>query len=1043
MNRFPRLIPGTAIVCLFISGAAGLVYQVVWMRYLALFLGNTGYAVVAVLVAFMGGLALGNAWLGAKADRVRRPLAFYACLEVGIVFYALLFPYYYDFCHQSYLGLAKYFRPGGSSLLALKFGFSLLTVLPPTILMGGTLPVMTALVTRSLAELRERVATLYFINSLGAVLGCFLADFWWIPTMGLHYTLIAGATMNLAVAAAAWFVSAWIKEEALRSNEAEQQTAAPDVESFSPGELRLAIVGIGISGFVAMLYEVVWTRMLALALGSSTHAFSLMLITFITGIASGAWLIGRWRRLRRTLDAFGWAELLLAATLFVSLFFYDRIPFWFVRLADLLARRPEAYPLYEFVQAAICFGVMFVPTLCLGTTLPLASRIATAELSRTGRSVGGVFSFNTLGTVLGSVATGLWLMPWLGLPQTLALGIALNAAVGLIILGRSNPALFRVFIMALPAGAVVLVLMAGELFNDSWQRVFTMGLWRGSAPASLSAYRKSSEAFRPKYYRDGAASTVSVNAAGEGANENLALRVNGKADASTTTDMPTQLLLGHIPLLLHQDPRHVLVVGLGSGMTSGAVMRHPGVERLDVVEISPEVAQAARLFAAYNDKVLDNPRVHLVIDDAKTFLQTVDTRYDVVISEPSNPWMAGVAGVFSREYYESCRSRLQPHGLMAQWVQTYETDNRVLEIVLRTFKSVFPNFSIWEPGYGDLLLIGSAQPLTTDLAVLQRRFNEPSIKRDLERADLFRLSVLLAREIVSPQNALFIPQSDGGIHSDFHPILEYAAQQAFFVRGDADLCQKFDENRSTRPTTLLGQYLEGNKLVEDDFRALALFQNSHHLPAAPLFRSLLERWRVEFPTATMPWELLARSANPGASDELEAGRLATVRDQMMSNSPRSPEPLQLYADVLMRVYWSRRSIYLRPSTTELKAVLERLVETDATHQRVHRLRLAELAWDEGDDAACFRLAQLGLHPDTNAAGPIRFDLDPAAPSRVMTRMTETLFRAGKLREAADLARQARIQGYVGRSGGSVDPVLEMTLRKVDAAAEQGTPMQRN
>src|SRR6185295_15013119 len=358
MSKSMRPVLATAIFCLLVSGAAGLVYQVVWMRYLSLFLGNTSYAVVAVLVAFMGGLAVGNAWLGARADRIKQPLAFYAWLEIGIALYALVFPSYYEFCHHVYVGLAKGLRPGSGGLLSLKFAFSLAAILVPTVLMGGTLPVMTRLVTRSLGELRERVSTLYFFNSLGAVFGCFVSDFWWIPSLGLQATVLAAAVMNLAVGGVALLANARMKE-ALAAPEGAPVLRPEGEETFTPAELNIAVIGIGVSGFVAMLYEVVWTRLLALALGGSTHAFSLMLVTFITGIAAGAWLVGRWRKLRRSMDVFAWAELGLASVLAVSMWFYDLIPYWFVRLAGLLARKPEAYPFYGLAQAAICFGVMF------------------------------------------------------------------------------------------------------------------------------------------------------------------------------------------------------------------------------------------------------------------------------------------------------------------------------------------------------------------------------------------------------------------------------------------------------------------------------------------------------------------------------------------------------------------------------------------------------------------------------------------------------------------------------------------------------------
>jgi spermidine synthase len=679
------------------------------------------------------------------------------------------------------------------------------------------------------------------------------------------------------------------------------------------------------------------------------------------------------------------------------MFFYDLLPYWFVVLADLLARRPEAYSLYQFVQASLCFSVMFVPTVCLGMTLPLVSRIATAELARTGRSVGAVFSVNTVGTVFGTVITGLLLMPWLGMARTLALGIALNAGVGLIVLGRNRRSFVKSFAITGPIGACALVLIAGELFNDSWQRTFTMGMWRATAPPNLDVYRQAADRLRLKFYRDGAGSTVSVNAANLNGRDEYVLRVNGKPEASTTTDVPTQLLVGHVPALLHPAPRRVLVVGLGSGMTCGAVLRHPEVEQLDVVEISPHVAEAARVFADHNDKVLDNARFRLVLDDAKTFLQTTRQKYDVIISEPSNPWMAGVAGVFSREYYELCRARLQTNGVMAQWVQTYETDDFVVETVLRSFSTSFPLFSIWEPGFGDIVLVGFNKPPVVDFTELRRRFDQPAIKSDFERMDIFRFPVFLAREIVSPQNAPFVARPNAPVHSDIYPVLEFAAQRAFFVRADSGFSQNFDESLTTRPTTILSRYLQDNALTESDYKA---------------------------------FELLASLGGSISAEEREAERLGQVRDQLMSNAEKDPAPLRQYGNLLLRAYRLNCSVYHRPPANELKAVLERLVEVDPLNARIHRLHLAELAWDEGDDPTCFQLALAGLNPDVTVAGEIRFDLDPSAPTRMLARMIDTLWRSGKSAEALEMARQTVANGYAARSDGQGDAILEMVIRKV-------------
>lgn len=1030
MKQASRLVLLTAIFCLLVSGAAGLVYQVVWMRYLSLFLGNTSYAVVAVLVAFMGGLALGNAWLGTRADRMRRLLAMYGWLEIGIAVYALLFPFYYDLCHQSYIGLARNLEPGRAGLLALKFLFSLLTILIPAVLMGGTLPVMTKLVTRSLGELRERVSTLYFINSLGAVLGCFLADFWLIPTVGLQATVSAGAAMNLSVGAIALFVSSWINEGKELPPEEVKEPAANEDEVFTPGELKLAVVAIGVSGFVAMLYEVVWTRMLALALGSSTHAFSIMLITFITGIAFGAWVVGRWKKLRRTMEAFAGAELALALALLASMFFYDQLPYWFIKIADKLARRPDAYLLYEMTQGLICFTVMFVPTACLGMTLPLVSRIATAELGRTGRSVGMVFSVNTLGTVLGAAVTGLWLMPWLGLARTLALGIALNLAIGLVVLLRKQTGWRPLIVVAVPLVAVAIVVMAGRLFDDTWRRAFTMGLWREPAAADLKAYRDRVNAVTLRYYRDGAGSTVNVEAVLTGTNENLALRVNGKPEASTISDVPTQLLLGHIPLLLRPETKRALVIGLGSGMTCGAVLNHPSVERLDAVEISPEVAEAARLFAAHNGKVLDNPRFRLVMDDAKSFLQMSSERYDVIISEPSNPWMAGVAGVFTREYYENCRRRLNTNGVMTQWVQAYETDDRVLEIVLSTFSSVFPRMSVWQGGVGDLILVGSAQALNIDFGALQKRFYEPTVKADMARIDLFRVSVLLAQEIISPHYASFVPGPEALVHSDLYPVLDYVSQRAFFVREGATLQKIFDENFSTRGTTLFAQYLEEQRLDENDLKAFTLFQTANRMGSGRFFHSLLKRWEADFPRAIAPIEISAKWPEASPAAPLQVQQMGRFRQELFDTAAKDPDLLRLYAQFLFRTYRLERSILYTPPDTELRSVLNRLIETDPPNQRVYRLQLAELAWDRRDDAACLQLARDGFDAQTNRFGPIKFDVDPQAPARVLAHLIDTAWRDGRYQDAWDLCRQAKERGHTGNNDIRTYPILEMLCRKV-------------
>ncbi|PYS43957.1 MAG: hypothetical protein DMG13_34625, partial [Acidobacteria bacterium] len=477
-------------------------------------------------------------------------------------------------------------------------------------------------------------------------------------------------------------------------------------------------------------------------------------------------------------------------------------------------------------------------------------------------------------------------------------------------------------------------------------------------------------------------------------------------------------------------------VGLGSGMTGGAVMRHPGVERLDILEISPEVVQAARFFSAHNDGVLNNPRVRVVVDDAKSFLRTTDRKYDVIISEPSNPWMAGVAAVFSLEYYGNCRARLNPGGVMAQWVQMYESDDGTLQIVLKTFSLVFPYLSVWQIASGDLMLLGSNEPLSVDFRALQQRMNQTAVKADLERIDLFRLPVLLARETISPENAAFIAAPSAAAHSDFYPVLEYAAQRAFFVRGDTAIPHLFEENGSPRPSTLLGRYLQSHKLTEDDFKAFALFQTTHGIFDPALFRSLLTAWQNNFPQSMLALELSAKAPDRGTPDELEAARLAVKRDEIFQDAAKDPGLLRLYAHFLSRTYLAQRSAFYLPPATELESALRRLIETDPSNQRIYKLRLAGLAWDRQDDDACLRLAQSGFDPDVKSAGPINFNLDPRAPPRILARMIDIFLRRGDVGKAWNLCRQARTLGFVGSPRASNDPILEMTYRKSEAIINQ-------
>jgi predicted membrane-bound spermidine synthase len=1019
----------------FVSGLAGLLYQVVWTRYLALFLGHTSYAVVAVLVAFMGGLAAGNALLGSKVDALRRPLFFYACLEAGIGLYAVLFPVYFEGVHLLFLSLVRSIHPEGMSRLALQFVFAGITILLPTVLMGATLPVLTKFVTRSLSELRGKVAALYAINSAGAVVGIILADWWWIPSLGLESVVQVGATMSLSIALLAYVIS-------VKSGEGfvvERKAAGPEpvTESFTEREWKVALFAVGISGFVAMLYEVAWTRLLALVLGSSTHAYSLMLATFISGIAVGSWLVFVWRRAVNTLVAFAWAELALAGTLLVSLGFYDLLPYSFAHLADWIARKPAAYPLYELTQALMCFGVLFLPAVCLGMTLPLASRVATVDLQRAGRSVGRVFAVNTLGTVLGAAMTGLVFLPSLGLAVTLALGIGLNGLIAWVVLVSRRGPVLKPAVQALGVTAL-LMLLVGWMLGERWSRTLALGLWRDARPpASVEEFRRRADVGDLAYHRDGAGSTVALlaitNLAGQ---RNLSLKVNGKADASSGDDMSTQMLLGHLPMLLHPAAQSVLVVGAGSGVTVGTVLQHPGVQSVSLVEISPEVVEVAREhFAPFNHDALRNPRCRTRIEDAKTFLQTTSESYDVIITEPSNPWMAGVAAVFSQEYYQDCLARLKPGGLCAQWVQTYETDDETFATVVATFGTVFPHLSLWQTSTSDLVLIGSAKPFQPDLAAVVQRMVAPTVAADLRQIEITRPVNLLALQMVAFGDAFFLAPDATPIHSDVHPVLEYRAQRAFFARGTASVPYRLNEVQRPRPRTLLGDHLARTPLTTDDCRALARQFAKIGIPQLPVFRSVLRRWQELQPGDPTVLRLLSTYAIQNPAPD---GEVASLVSHPAFSSEEQLGDLNLMrqlADLLLLRHRTQRSAFYVPDPVRLEVFLGALIPLDPARQRIHRMRLAEVSWDRGNDARALTLFEEALDPDEKRFGPLDFSEDPGCPAHMMGRWIDADLRKGDLKSALEKVLRFGRMGYIHpeRLGG--DDTLQMLARRVMVTAQ--------
>jgi len=761
-----------------LSGVCGLVYEVVWDSYLMTFIGVSTYAHTVVLATFMGGLALGAWLLGKAADRVGNGLRLYAWLEIGIGAYALLFPHLFHHVGDLYVLLARQVYPATGPLTAIRFCICSLLLLPPTIAMGGTLPVLTRHLTRAHSELRHRVGFLYFVNSSGAVLGTFVAGFILLRHLGLPSSLTAAGSFNVLLGLAAWAAARRFPPAAPAGESGNAGEVSANTLTYSRLESRVAFAAAGIVGFATMGLEVAWVRFWSLVLGTSTYAFSIMLMAFITGIAVGSLLVTTRLFRRRLTPLLFWVFTGTAVVLLVGLPFYDRVPYWFARIRLRFGDSHSDFLAYQAVVYCGCFLSMFVPTLLSGMALPSAIRIVSSTIGRVGRDVGRVYAVNTVGTLLGAVLTGTVLLALAGLE------LAFRILFLLFLAGAASVLPALVQRRRLVAAGTLLLLAGGHFLTySSWNLLLiNQGLYRHSQAffvEETDSFARLEQAYERAGLRlealyEGHSASVALVRAGE---DNLVMHINGKADASVFDDV-TQSMSAHLPLLIHPDPTEVLVVGLGSGYTVAAALPHP-VERLDVVELHEEVVEGARHFTPYIGDFFADERVTIFVDDAIHFLRVSDTRYDVIASEPTNPWQAGAGSLFTREYYSLLSDHLKPGGLVLQFIPGYEISDEVIQILLRTITGEFAFVELFRVHSNDLLMLASHGRQRPDAGLLARRLGKPGLRKHLARLGVGSVAAVSAMH-QTPARLLRAMLQPGPVNSLTHPHAEYIAPEAFF-----------------------------------------------------------------------------------------------------------------------------------------------------------------------------------------------------------------------------------------------------------------------
>lgn len=874
----------------FISGFTGLVYEVVWAKYLALLLGSTAYAQVGVLAVFMGGLALGSAIWGRAADRGTHALRLYGLLELGVGVSAALFAWGFDALSHVYWSVLA--AAGGTETAAvlIKTGLCIVAMLAPTICMGGTLPVLSRALNLRRAGFGRGVAYLYGINSLGAATGSVAAGFYLVPEWGFEVPFYGAALLNIAVGFLALGLDRRTQPADTEAETASVQAVAASEPVEVVGYAALVPAAAAISGAVAMIYEVAWIRLCSLVLGSSTYSFSIMLTAFILGIAAGGLVYSIFNPARgRPLRFYAFTSLLSVVLVLACLPYYDRLPFYAARAIGLLRQEHVSFAWFQAATLAFCVVVMLPLTFMSGLNFPALAHAAAQRMAGVGRPVASVLVANTAGTIVGTVLGGLYLLPSRGLEGTFLLCCMLTLLTVFVVLlcDRSLP---RWQLLAV-VGGVALGLPAYLWLVPGWDlRLLSLGEFRrheGIADKDFATYYSGVQ-HKLLYYRDGASATVSVDQWPE----DVVLRVNGKADASANGDRETQQLLAHIPAVMHPNAKHALIIGYGSGMTAGALLRHP-LESVDVVEISPEVMATDRFFAPFNNAPLSDPRTHVYIEDARTFLYRTPQRYDLIISEPSNPWIAGVGNLFTSEFFEQVKGRLTEDGVFVQWFHTYETSDQVLLLILRTVANAFAEVRAFQPNQWDVIVVASPSRRQEVSPAAQAAFARAS---DLAQIDLKCLSTLLALEIL-PDSLARKALGGGVLNQDRFPALEYAAPRAFHDGRSSGLLA----NAKTVGTT---DYLQpADALKVDDLRDLATYLRRfemlpyyntlrffsvwfRHAPMDPPLHDAVAAWLVERPHSPLLFSELTAVAQ--SMPEAERPAYARAMLQMLAKVPPPP-----------------------------------------------------------------------------------------------------------------------------------------------------------
>ncbi|MFO0735774.1 MAG: fused MFS/spermidine synthase [Labilithrix sp.] len=848
---------------LFFSGACALVYQVAWFRELRLVFGGSTSASSAVLAVFMAGLGAGGFYFGRRVDRAASALSVYAHLELAVSVLAAASPLLVTLARMVYVGLGGVATLGVGGATVVRLLLTLLVLGPPTFAMGGTMPAAARAVERASSAGRQRVGLLYGVNTIGAVAGTVAANFLLLEVFGTRMTLWLVCLVNALVGVIARAVARRTTEDATEAADADDvETApAPDEASAAPW---FPPVAAGASGLAFMVMELVWYRMLAPLLGGTTYTFGLILAVALAGIGLGGALYSR-RRRPATLPLFALTCLLEALAIAIPFALGDRIAV----LALLLSPLAHSSFVAGVATWAVITSIVVLPAAVIsGFQFPAVIGLYGRGKKDVGSHVGRAYLANTIGSIAGAIAAGFGLLPLLGAVRCWTLVVVLLVVIGVVALVADGRRDWRAARGALAASAAVAAAALAALTargpTAAWRH---SGIGAGRADLSEGSDRRAIAQFLARW-RSGIAWDA------DGVESGVALHwqngysfiVNGKSDGEVYADRATQVMSGLLGALIHGQPKRALVVGLGTGSSAGWLGRVPSIERVDVMELESVILRVAKDCAKVNEDVLQNPKVHIQLNDAREGLLTSRQRYDLVFSEPSNPYRAGISSLYTVEYYRAVAARLADDGVFAQWIQAYDVDPFAVGTAMTTIHAVFPHITVWRTTNGDLLLIGQkvARPFQFDQmrALLA---TEPFASATLAAWETSSLEGVLAHFVGDSAFVDRVVASQAGaVNEDDQNLLEFAFARNVGTRATMDrdiarvahrLHHDMPQGTGAFDTSLILEEV----LLNRGSGILAQLGESRLSPELALYVAALSAFeREEWPDALLAWDKLGR-----------------------------------------------------------------------------------------------------------------------------------------------------------------------------------------